>query len=164
MVSRPGPLPSGPGWTFEVKWDGFRAVISTERGLCVRSRRGWGELVAWRGSEPYFRLVGRRILNGDTSIRLAYMIFDLLVSTVRASWSGRTTSAARCSSISTCTARTWNVAETFDDGDTGVCELGLEGRRAKHLTSCSAPATPTLITTAALSGRLPMSEVRPAVG
>jgi ATP-dependent DNA ligase len=37
-----------------------------------------GELVAWRGREPYFPLVGRRILNGDTSVRLTYMIFDLL--------------------------------------------------------------------------------------
>jgi len=40
MLSRPGPLPSGTGWSFEVKWDGFRAVISTERGLRIRSRRG----------------------------------------------------------------------------------------------------------------------------
>lgn len=39
MVSRPGPLPSGSGWSFEVKWDGFRAVISTEGGLRIRSRR-----------------------------------------------------------------------------------------------------------------------------
>jgi bifunctional non-homologous end joining protein LigD len=97
MLSRPGPLPSGSGWAFEVKWDGFRAVISTEDGLRIRSRRGWdmtpalpelagmpsglvldGELVAWRGREPYFPLVGRRILNGDTSIRLTYMVFDVL--------------------------------------------------------------------------------------
>src|SRR6187551_3318182 len=66
MVSRPGPLPSGPGWSYEVKWDGFRALVSTVDGLRVRSRRGWnmtellpelrglppglvldGELVAW---------------------------------------------------------------------------------------------------------------------
>jgi ATP-dependent DNA ligase len=49
-----------------VKWGGFRAIVSTERGLRIRSRRGWnmaallpelryvppgplldGELVAW---------------------------------------------------------------------------------------------------------------------
>jgi bifunctional non-homologous end joining protein LigD len=71
MLSRAGPLPAGQGWSFELKWDGFRAIVSTEDGLAVRSRRGWnmtsvlpdlralpaglvldGELVAWRGSEP----------------------------------------------------------------------------------------------------------------
>ena len=81
MLSRPGPLPSGSGWSFELKWDGFRALVSTEEGLAVRSRRGWdmtpvlpelralpdglvldGELVAWKGSEPYFPLVCRRVL------------------------------------------------------------------------------------------------------
>src|SRR5688572_32844729 len=87
MRSRPGPLPVGAGWSFEPKYDGFRAVISTENGLRVRSRRGWdmtpalpelenlpaglvldGELVAWKGHEPHFPALCRRMLNGDTSI------------------------------------------------------------------------------------------------
>lgn len=65
---RQGLCPSGPGWSYELKWDGFRAIVSTEDGLRVRSRRGWnmtpvlpelrslptglvldGELVAWQG-------------------------------------------------------------------------------------------------------------------
>jgi ATP-dependent DNA ligase len=33
-------LPVGD-YAFEVKWDGFRAVVSTEDGFHVRSRRGW---------------------------------------------------------------------------------------------------------------------------
>jgi bifunctional non-homologous end joining protein LigD len=41
MLCRPGPIPTGRGWTFEVKWDGFRAIVSTVDGLRVRSRRGW---------------------------------------------------------------------------------------------------------------------------
>ena len=40
MLSRPGPLPSAQG-DLEVEWDGFRAVVSTKRGLRIRSRRGW---------------------------------------------------------------------------------------------------------------------------
>jgi len=32
---------SGSGSSFELKWDGFRAIVSTEDGLAVRSRRGW---------------------------------------------------------------------------------------------------------------------------
>jgi ATP-dependent DNA ligase len=41
MLSRPGRLPTFGNWSFEVKWEGFRAVVSTEEGLRVRSRRGW---------------------------------------------------------------------------------------------------------------------------
>ncbi len=97
MLSHPGPLPSGSGWSFELKWDGFRAIVSTEDGFAVRSRRGWnmtavlpelrtlpagllldGELVAWKGSEPYFPLVCRRVLNRDTSVPLTFVVFDLL--------------------------------------------------------------------------------------
>jgi bifunctional non-homologous end joining protein LigD len=97
MLSRPGPLPSGSGWSFELKWDGFRALVSTEDGLHVCSRRGWnmtavlpelrdlppglvldGELVAWRGSEPYFPLICRRILNRDGSVPMTFVVFDLL--------------------------------------------------------------------------------------
>jgi ATP-dependent DNA ligase len=33
-------LPRGD-YPYEVKWDGFRAVVATEDGLRVRSRRGW---------------------------------------------------------------------------------------------------------------------------
>jgi bifunctional non-homologous end joining protein LigD len=97
MLCRSGPLPEGPGWSFELKWDGFRALVSTEDVLRVRSRRGWnmtgvlpelrglptglvldGELVAWKRSQPYFPLVCRRVLNRDMSIRLTYVIFDAL--------------------------------------------------------------------------------------
>ena len=77
MLSRSAPLPLGSAWSYELKWDGFRALVSTEEGLLVRSRRGWdmtallpelreipqcllldGELVAWCDSAPYFPDVG----------------------------------------------------------------------------------------------------------
>jgi pimeloyl-ACP methyl ester carboxylesterase len=38
MLSRSRRLPSGSGWSFELKWDGFRALVSTEDGLRVRRR------------------------------------------------------------------------------------------------------------------------------
>jgi ATP dependent DNA ligase-like protein len=41
MLARPASLPLGSGYSYEVKWDGFRAIVSTESGLRVRSRRGW---------------------------------------------------------------------------------------------------------------------------
>jgi ATP-dependent DNA ligase len=40
MLARSGRLPTRGHWAFEVKWDGFRAIVSTEGELRVRSRRG----------------------------------------------------------------------------------------------------------------------------
>jgi ATP-dependent DNA ligase len=41
MLARSGRLPTGGDFAHEVKWDGFRAIVSTEGPLRVRSRRGW---------------------------------------------------------------------------------------------------------------------------
>jgi len=41
MLANPGPLPTGRGWSFELKWDGFRAIVRSGDSYCVRSRRGW---------------------------------------------------------------------------------------------------------------------------
>jgi bifunctional non-homologous end joining protein LigD len=90
MLARPGPLPSGSGWSFELKWDGIRGLISTEDGLHVRSRRGWnmtpvlpelrklptglvldGELVAWKGKVPWFPLAYNGV-GGGSDARCAY--------------------------------------------------------------------------------------------
>ena len=120
MLSRSGPLPRGPGWSFEVKWDGFRALVSTEDGLRVRSRRGWnmtpalpevgrlpaglvldGELVAFNlHGDPHFPLLCRRMLNYHTSVAVRLMIFDVLRA-ARTSHGCRTRSGGRCSSGST---------------------------------------------------------------
>ena len=37
---RPGAIAAGDGWSFELKYDRFRAIVSTEEGHRVRSRRG----------------------------------------------------------------------------------------------------------------------------
>jgi ATP-dependent DNA ligase len=34
-------VPTSGDYSFELKWDGFRAIISTEGELHDRSRRGW---------------------------------------------------------------------------------------------------------------------------
>jgi ATP-dependent DNA ligase len=41
MLARSGGCPSAAISAYEVKWDGFREIVSTENGLRVRSRRGW---------------------------------------------------------------------------------------------------------------------------
>ena len=88
MLSRPGPLPTFGNWSFEVKWDGVRAMVSTVDGMRVRSRRGWnmtsrvpeledlppglvldGELVSFNDDGlPWFPSVCDRVLHGDSSI------------------------------------------------------------------------------------------------
>ena len=99
MLAKPGPMPTGPGWSYEVKWDGFRAHSSPPfDGLQVRSRRGWnmtealpelralpeglildGELVAFnKAGDPHFPLIGQRVLHRDRSVQVQLMIFDLL--------------------------------------------------------------------------------------
>ena len=40
MLLRPGGIPTSDGWAFELKYDDFRAIVSTEGDLRVRSRRG----------------------------------------------------------------------------------------------------------------------------
>jgi bifunctional non-homologous end joining protein LigD len=40
MLARSGLLPSGD-YAFELKWDGFRAIVGRNGGFRVRSRRGW---------------------------------------------------------------------------------------------------------------------------
>jgi bifunctional non-homologous end joining protein LigD len=41
MLARSGRLPTSGDHAYEVKWDGFRAIVSTEGTQRVRSRRGW---------------------------------------------------------------------------------------------------------------------------
>jgi ATP-dependent DNA ligase len=81
-----------------VKWDGFRAIVSTEGLLRVRSRRGWdmtphvgvsvraarsccahGELVALGADgKPDLPLICECLLQRWSSIPLTYTVFDVL--------------------------------------------------------------------------------------
>jgi bifunctional non-homologous end joining protein LigD len=138
MLARSGPIPTRGDWSYEVKWDGFRAIVSTEREpLRIRSRRGWnmtelvpelsalpvaatfdGELVAFGDDgRPDFPLLCERRLARRSSIPITYMVFDLL------SIEGNST------------ARTGGRPEAFEDGAAlfeAVCERELEGIVAKR--------------------------------
>jgi bifunctional non-homologous end joining protein LigD len=154
MLSRSARLPTGGRWAFEVKWDGFRAIVSTEDGLRVRSRRGWnmtdalpelrqlppglvvdGEVVAFNDQgDPHFPLLARRVLNYDRTIRAHLMVFDL----PRLDGEDMTVRRYR-ERRSILDALDLNGAYrttpcAFDDGDAlraAVCERGLEGVVAK---------------------------------
>jgi bifunctional non-homologous end joining protein LigD len=97
MLARSGPLPSGD-YAYEVKWDGFRAIVSTEGKLRVRSRRGWdmtehagllaqlpvravldGELVSLdQEGKPDFPQLCECVLLRQAAKPLTLMIFDVL--------------------------------------------------------------------------------------
>jgi bifunctional non-homologous end joining protein LigD len=156
MLARFGPLPSGRAWSFELKWDGFRAIVSTEDGLRVRSRRGWnmtpalpelrnlptglvldGELVAWKGRVQWFPNVCRRVLNADLSVSVTYVIFDLL-RIDGTDLSDRLYAERRDLLVSLDLRGPWWVTtDAFDDGPAlyaAVCAHGLEGVVAKKLS------------------------------
>jgi bifunctional non-homologous end joining protein LigD len=84
MLARSGAIPSGPGWRFEPKLDGYRCLVCTHGGFRARSRRGWdmttllpelaqalpthvqldGELVAFdEEGKPDFHRLGERMLH-----------------------------------------------------------------------------------------------------
>jgi bifunctional non-homologous end joining protein LigD len=46
MLATPGPLPEGPGWAYEFKWDGIRAGVAVEGGRVSMWSRGGGELTS----------------------------------------------------------------------------------------------------------------------
>jgi bifunctional non-homologous end joining protein LigD len=98
VLARSGKLPTRGEWAYEVKWDGFRAIVSTEHSLRVRSRRGWnmtalvpelaalpvfatldGELCAFGADgSPDFPLICERMLMRRAGIAVTYLVFDLL--------------------------------------------------------------------------------------
>src|SRR3954469_24410436 len=90
MLAKSGRLPTRAGYAYEVKWDGFGAIVSTEGPLRVRSRRGWnmtphvgfleqlpvravldGELVAFDSEgKPDFERVCERMLYRHAEVAL----------------------------------------------------------------------------------------------
>jgi bifunctional non-homologous end joining protein LigD len=156
MLARSGRLPTRGEWAYEVKWDGFRAIVSTEAELRVRSRRGWnmtpqvgflaklpvravldGELVAFDAEGKLdFPLVCEAVLHRHPSIPLTFVAFDVL------SIDGKSVAAQpyyerrRLLEQVVLDGPGWRVPEAFDDGGVlweAVCEHELEGVVAKRL-------------------------------
>jgi ATP-dependent DNA ligase len=78
------------------------------------------------------------MLNGDSSIRITYVIFDLLgldgTNLTQRPYEERRSLLE----VLDLEGPYWNVTEVFDDGEAlyrAVCELGLEGVVAKRRTS-----------------------------
>jgi len=97
-----------------------------------------GELVAWKGSEPYFPLICRRVLNRDMSIPMTFIVFDLLrldgTDVSERPYSERR-KLLESLDLNSCW---WRTGDTFSDGEAlfaAVCEMGFEGIIAKKRSS-----------------------------
>ncbi|GAA2377751.1 ATP-dependent DNA ligase [Dactylosporangium salmoneum] len=58
MLASPGPLPTGPGWAYEFKWDGIRAIAVVSGGATRLFARSGAEVTA---AYPELAGVGREL-------------------------------------------------------------------------------------------------------
>ena len=152
---------SRPGWWFETKWDGYRAIISLGRRFAIYSRRGhnlmaWypelaqaegdlpgdivldAELVAWSAGRPHFSDLQRR-----SAGQYLLMVFDCLYSEGR--WLMHEPLARRLEELHRRVATGGVVAVSDGIHEKGaalfaaVREMELEGVMAKRLDSLYLP-------------------------
>jgi ATP dependent DNA ligase domain len=143
---RSGEIPRSRGHGYELKWDGFRAVVSTVEALRVRSRRGWnmatlvpelealpasgvfdGELVAFgEDGLPSFPLLCQRMLQGDRSIAVVFVVFDVLELEGRPMMRLPLRDRRACLEELELNSACWRTSPLFDDG-----EARRDGTRAR---------------------------------
>ena len=158
MLLRSGRLPTSGDYAFEPKWDGFRALISKNGHLRVRSRRGWdmtsllpelaglpdglavdGELVAFGDDGlPSFPRLCDRMLHGKRRIDVMLVVFDVLVIDGRPVGRRPYWKRRRMLEGLALDGDHWSTTPVYDDGDAlwrKVVDLGLEGVVAKKRSS-----------------------------
>jgi bifunctional non-homologous end joining protein LigD len=156
MLARAGRIPTGRGWLFEPKLDGFRCFVCTHGRFRARSRKGWdmakllpelaealpgnvqldGELVALDADGlPDFHGLGRRMLHREEGVAVMFFVFDVLavegLSTTMLPYVDRRALLEELG-VEGPTAK---LVATFEDGEAlfrAVCERGLEGVVAKR--------------------------------
>jgi bifunctional non-homologous end joining protein LigD len=156
MLARSGRIPSGRGWLFEPKLDGFRCGVCTHGRFLARSRHGWnmskllpelgatlpanlqldGEIVALDAEGlPDFHRLGARMLRGQGGVHVTYFVFDVLavegLPTTAQPYSERRMLLAELD-VDGSHVR---LVGTFEDGQAlfdATCARGLEGVVAKR--------------------------------
>ncbi len=169
MLATPGTAADvqGDGWTFEVKWDGYRMIASVGDGtIALHSRRGLdytrefpelreladllaghtavldGEVVALDDAgRPSFELLQNR---GARPGHAQYMVFDVLHldgrSLIRTPWHERRAILAELIGAGSTRVHLSTVLGTdADDALAASADLGLEGVLAKRTDSVYQP-------------------------
>jgi bifunctional non-homologous end joining protein LigD len=161
--SSPAAMPRrASSYAYEPKWDGFRALLRTEHGFRVLSRRRWnmtpllpeleafpvpgvfdGELIAFSEGQPDFvALCDRMLLHRDLKTPVAFVAFDVLslegTNVMREPYWKRREILESLELVGS----HWITTPSFNDGDalwTVVEEQDLEGLVAKPLGSTYKP-------------------------
>lgn len=69
MLATTGPLPIGPGWAYEFKWDGVRALATVHGGsLRLHARSGAEITAAYPELAPLARQVDDAVLDGEVVV------------------------------------------------------------------------------------------------
>jgi bifunctional non-homologous end joining protein LigD len=154
MLLRSGRLPTGGDYAFEPKWDGFRALVSRNGQVSVKSRRGWdmtslvpelaalpdglavdGELVAFGDDGlPSFPRLCDRMLHDKRRVEVMLIVFDVLAIDGRAVHRRPYWERGRLVEDLSLHGDFWSTTPSHTDGEAlweKVCELGLEGVVAK---------------------------------
>jgi bifunctional non-homologous end joining protein LigD len=150
-------LPAGPGWLFEPKWDGYRAIVTLRGGQATLTSRNGNDLT------ERFREVGRAVVHAvrtpsvvlDAEVcaldesgtarfeslqsgtgRLVLMVFDLLVLDDEPVYTRPLTERRRLlEGVIDPTSDTVRVSPAFEDGSAlleAASAQGLEGVIAKR--------------------------------
>ena len=162
MLARTRPLPAGGGWRFQVKWDGFRALVSTEGEVRVRSRNGWamtpllpeleamprgllldGEVVAWGdGGLPDFDRLCARLLHREGDVAVTFMVFDLLRIDGHSLLDTPYGRRRRLLEELDVNGEAWFTPDVFDDGEAlwqVVCDAASKGSSRSGCRACTGP-------------------------
>jgi bifunctional non-homologous end joining protein LigD len=162
MLARPGSMPPEEGFAYEVKWDGFKAIVSTVEGFRVRSRRGWDmtELVPELGGMPTGLVLDgeliasdaarsislptlcERLLQGKPGIPIAFVIVDVLHQAGRSFMGQPYWQRRRLLDRLDLQGPHWRTPEVFDHGEAlleAVKLAKLEGIVAKKLSQTYRP-------------------------
>jgi bifunctional non-homologous end joining protein LigD len=158
MLARPADIPRGAGWAFEVKWDGFRAVLDTRsESFKLWSRRGWnmteraaeladfpargvfdGELVAFdEETRPSWPMLCDRVLHRRSETPVMFVVFDVLELDGQPTGGLPYVERRRILEDAKLIGPAWFTPDAFDDGPglfAAVVKAELEGVVAKKLT------------------------------
>jgi bifunctional non-homologous end joining protein LigD len=158
MLARSGPIPTGRGWLFEPKLDGFRCLVGTHGGRFQRrNRRRWnmtnllpklaaslpanvqldGEIVALNAEGvPDLHRLGSRLLHGRDGIPIVSFVFDgLAIEGLPVTAQPYVQRRALPEELDV-EGQFVRVVATFENGEAlfrAVCERGLGGVVAKRL-------------------------------